>query len=916
VASLPIGRNGAAPGAVSPPPAVLLTPVAALDPDPESFVTWSVSAENTSADSLDLVIELRTPSSWKAISGLRSLRLGPNATEVVPFTVWIPAQASSDSIHQLEFRAQRAGHEEVLVRLTRETRVTAHSGLSLIGPTLEPSAHPGGGVTLPFHITNTGNRKDTYRITASSLPSWPVHADPHVITLKPGCTGEIRLSLSVPASVRPGTTHLLTVEAASTTKGEIGSASPPATSQVRTHVQAGQASGSQFPRLPLDASTSIGEITPGHLAGGLRASTRGQIAHDAIFDLDLDVTTGAKLEGLEGWQTQRIRLGLTRSTWEASLGDVTRWFPDLAARTLSGRGFGFASLGEPWRARAYVGRDPGPGVSYSWGAGIERTLRSSFRLGGDVLSLEDDTGNRGKRTNRLGCISGVLASPDLVQLRLETAWSRTVDQGLNKDGLAGQIFFDHSGRRLLLRGRIYSGSREFGGRTGDRDGGVSFLRFSINPATRCWLNAETSQGHLYQSRESPVQVSTRCRLGTTVSKPHWPLLEITTGGTTERESAGPSPRELWRGDASLSTTYSAGSILSAATGRWGRAWDRRVDRRGATANYEVSFGGRLAGWKAIAHWNRDIDWIPDSGRTTSLDAVSGELGWNPRAGPIQVGCGGSARRQSAVSGSGRNLDDLRVRPWLEAALAPRLRVSLQATVICLDRTSQIDTWQAQISYSASELVPLLWSPVRGGIAGMVFVDDDHDGEPDPGERRVDGVLLRLEGGHRMSDENGRFEWSAMAPGTYWLELDRGSVTPGMVARGIFPLEIRVDAGRTSQVWIPLAASAQVQGQVFLDDDHDGGRSTWEEGLKDVRIVLLRSTHLVTDCLSDETGEFHLPELAPGDYEVQVAEGWIPFGWVVTGPPTTRVSVAPGQTITLPPIGLAPRSRPIIRTFPR
>lgn len=913
----------ASPVSTSPPASlapIFLVPIPAAEPDPGGFATFAYQVENRSEDSLAFGLLLETPGDWQPLSRWRDVHLLSGEARTIPFTVWVPATASSDTAHTLRLSALLSGANVEITSVSRSLSVARRAGMSISAGSIELAAPAGAKVVVRFLVSNTGNARDTYDLETSALPEWNFELKQRRVSLNPGESLEIPVTLNIPAAAGAGTTHLFTLAARGQSDGFPGEEPSSDRCQVRTRVLAGSVHESRFPRLPLEAVVSLGELSRGNRTGGIRAATRGTVGARTDVDVELDLVSGDRAVGVQGWRSQRLHLGLSRGAWELGLGDVSRVFPDLATHPLSGRGLVASTTGETWRARFFGGRNQTRAESYSWAAGLERTVHPGLRLGGDFLSLQEDgdhaNGATSLRETRLACAGGELLNvAGRGWLRMETGWSKSRDGETVATGTGAQLSLDHQGARVLARGRAYTGSAGFGGRTQDRDGVLSYLRYSPVRPVRVWANLETSQGSLYRAGQSPWQRTTRYRLGSTYARPRWPTVELTAGGLKDQEVSAATSRKLSRADASAGATYALGPILAAATGRWGHARNVLTNRQGGGAAYEATLGGSLLGVKAIAHWTRESEWLPEVQSRASVTGFSGEMSWSPRRGTLQVGFGGSTRLSdsSPVLPAQR---DSRLRPWIEIPLPSHLRLSVHASVLQAGGRSRMDGWQAQVSYSARELLPLLWSPVRGGAVGVVFVDEDQDGEPDPGEKRVSGVLVRVEGGQRATDTQGRFEWRSLEPGTYWLELDLSTLPLGLTPREALPLEIRVEAGKTSPILVPLAATSQMQGQIFLDENRDGSLSPGETGLEEIRVLVTRDGETLRDCLTDKDGRYQVSELPPGRYEVRIADGWLASDWSVTTGPASSLRVEPGRTLRVAPFGVAPQPRPILRTYPR
>jgi uncharacterized repeat protein (TIGR01451 family) len=97
---------------------------------------------------------------------------------------------------------------------------------------------------------------------------------------------------------------------------------------------------------------------------------------------------------------------------------------------------------------------------------------------------------------------------------------------------------------------------------------------------------------------------------------------------------------------------------------------------------------------------------------------------------------------------------------------------------------------------------------RSPIFGRVFCDADRDGRFDPGERGVHGARVALESGvSSQSDGDGRFHFSAVAPGTHLVKIDEHSLAGGTVAPAAQRALVQSEAGLPHRVDFPVRCVA-------------------------------------------------------------------------------------------------------------
>jgi hypothetical protein len=882
-------------------------------PQPRSYATCGYRLENETDQPRSVHLSLESPTGWTPVVKDRVLLLLPHAAETILFTIWVPADASADSLYTLRLKTRSEGPEAPESVCPREVRVAARSALTLTSLTGERTVRAGERVQHLLHLKNDGNRTEGFAWKAASCPGWKTQPEKGSVRLAPGETASIEISVLVPHTALPGTAHLLTVSAEGEDRVE-GTAAAKISRQIESTVVLGVTVPSRFLTIPLEAAVTAGEFVRGQPSYGLRLATEGPLIPGAQVDVDLDLVTGQRSPGVEAWRNQHARLGMSRGPWNAVMGDVALQFPELAASTVSVWGLSLENRRDLWGFRFLLGRNRTAGSTSSWGLGADGPVTSKITAGGDLLFREEDYGRLGVKRSQLLCADGKMGTTKQVQLHLNTAWSRSLLQGERMSGLAGQLALDHLGDRWQARGRLYTASADFAGRNQDRDGLASYVMYAPRLHTRLWSSLDVSRGRLWALHDAPQSQTARYRLGGRWTAPAGPTLEATVGALSERGSEDAGVRDMDQQDLNLTATRSFGQVLAVASGSYGRGKNLETGRSGPMRGLELSLAGPLGDLRGALDWKREYEWQPEASASLWSTILTGDFSWVSNEARLQAGMGISYHQVHSLDGNNVRSEEIQWQPRVDYRLAPRVALRVDASLLRRDGRAEVDRWQIQLSYAASDIVPVPWRPTRGGVRGLVFLDADLDGEADPSERRIGGVLVTLDGKHVVTDQAGTFEYPAMPPGTYWCDLNRGSLPAGLVPQGSLPLEVRLEAGDEQSILIPLVPSADISGFIFLDQNHDGVRSSGEEGLSEMRMILLQDGRKVAEGLSDATGRYHIPEVPPGRYSLKVAEGWLPAGWVVTTAQELHIEVVAGSRLLVAPFGLAPRQKPIIRTF--
>ncbi|MCA9726096.1 MAG: hypothetical protein KC729_00330, partial [Candidatus Eisenbacteria bacterium] len=648
---------------------------------------------------------------------------------------------------------------------------------------------------------------------------------------------------------------------------------------------------------------------------GVHILASGNIGANASLGLEADLVAGTRARGVDGWQNQSLRGNLSRGPWELTGGDFAVDPTDLVAPAFSGRGAQVGFRSEAGAVRVARVRNREDAHIHSWDVEAQRILPLRFQVHGEVLQRELEIIGRRPRQDRIA--SGALIWGDRDGLRIagEIGVSQSADSSGSTAGRATQLSFRAGSSRATLRGRINVGSRDFTGRTGDRDGVVLFGSWSPRQSPfRLWSNLETTDGRAWATGDSTGSRVSRARAGVRWDARQWPGVEISGGRLTDVSTLGSTTvRSSERSDVTLATTFARGPALLVGTLDHGLVHDRLTGSSGGVRSLELNAGTRIADFRTALHWSQSTDWSPDARSAIESHGWQADLSYYAGSGLVDAGV--SLSRRTQLSGTLTQPPALlRIEPRLDVRIAQRWTLRLDASIERVDGDARVNRWQLSVHRSAIELLPVPWVPLRGGVRGVVFIDADGDGRPGPTEERIEDILIRADGRYQTTDRHGEFSWSSLDPGTYWLEVDRGSIPAGMALSVGLPIEVVIDAGRDQDLWIPLAPCGTVRGSLFLDENRDGRIGDEEPGVSDLRIALWRGDDQVAVAMTDTDGGFQLRQVPAGRYELRIDPQWIPRGWE----PTTRevwVDVTEDSPTTVAPYGIAPRRKPVVITYP-
>jgi len=169
----------------------------------------------------------------------------------------------------------------------------------------------------------------------------------------------------------------------------------------------------------------------------------------------------------------------------------------------------------------------------------------------------------------------------------------------------------------------------------------------------------------------------------------------------------------------------------------------------------------------------------------------------------------------------------------------------------------------------------------GILTGGVYFDRNRDGIRQPDEPGISNVRVQVSG-TRLSlqvDRDGRFTIQNIPEGLYSLVVDRRSLPLGLVVADDVFARATIGEGRITDLDIPIIASGQVRGSIFVDDNGNGATDPGERRVEGMYITLksLEDTGETVSAGDDEKvtqisasfGQYSFENLSPGRYELSV-----------------------------------------------
>jgi hypothetical protein len=194
-------------------------------------------------------------------------------------------------------------------------------------------------------------------------------------------------------------------------------------------------------------------------------------------------------------------------------------------------------------------------------------------------------------------------------------------------------------------------------------------------------------------------------------------------------------------------------------------------------------------------------------------------------------------------------------------------------------------------------------PGRGILSGLVYLDRNRDRQRQEEEQGLPGVLVQLKRTplKLRTNRQGEFTIQNLPPRTYDVTIKQESLPIGLLpAQEQLPAAL-VKEGEITKLQIPILASGQLRGRVFLDQNRDGKRDPGEEDLEGLRLTVSPGD---AEAFTASFGQFALERLQAGRYELRFDPAFLPQG--IPPPEPVIVELKPEQMMMKVEIGLRGR----------
>lgn len=839
-----------------------------------TVTTIVLKVSNTSTRQLSVLPSISAPQGWAIVLGGEGFPLAPSEAEVAVTSITIPTEAPAGSyvIHigyAISPETSVTASDSIVVRVLERRAVD----LRLVRA--PPYVIAGDSYIAEFIARNRGNTIARFAVNANSSLAKGLVVEPAFVTLAPGGTTSLRITVQLKKSVTSTAVDVLVVEA-------VHSLDSTARASASTGVTVVQPPGYSGPTVMIPATLRLRQpnrretISRYELVGGGYSSPNGR--------LDFLARGSTGRNSLFG-ERDEYRMTLQGPSYNLRAGDNLYTLSPLLAGGQAGFGGGADLNAGVLTAGAYSQRfrfQSGNRLESGASIGLKGSGREPAHISLNALDRPN-----GPFSGRVGGVDGRLRPISDLDLDFDLARNLTGAHGAARQVHAsGQTPFQYDvgytfGDSLFngpAQGLTHTYAVLSGNPVGELRLFASGRRFRIRPrGTENQAHDEiyvtTNAGVAWNGALSLNFVNTRQNLGSAIL----PLDEY---------------ERAW----SLRTAWSneVGSIwASAEVGRGHRvnpvgpsrytAYSSGVTLRFARANFSA-FGDVYKG-ESITRG------------TTPFVNLGIEASVNITPVTKLLVTSFSSRAVGSATSGYHQIDG-----WLSHVLGNGSTIMLRGR-----RTRQGALTQPTIGYLEYSIpfrIPTFRKSVRGGAIGTVIDRDTRAGVP--------GMLVRLGSHAAITDKSGHVYFGELPPGSYHASIAQEASKAGRIFVG--DPDVRIDSQTTRPAKFSLAVErpARVTGTLrewLTFRTGIGGSSdslVAGEPVAGVSIVMMSSTDTLYR-VTDNLGSFDFTELTRGIWILQVVSE--PPTMKSFSPPLLMFALEPGETREME-LRLVPRRRDI------
>jgi hypothetical protein len=845
---------------------------------PGSTVTLGARVNNAGRDSVALTSRMELPEGWKVLAHQPDIMVAPFSSDIRLLLVRIPSDASPQEYTvRYHVRSRTGNAVNAAVAFVLRVQPLYRMEVSLLDA---PASVPSGArYALRFAVTNTGNAVIHPVFEARSSHGSPIDFDSSIVTLLPHQSTIITASVEAPAVTDKSTQH--TVEYFAKAAESSTFLSHAVATTVITP-QAG-AAGSRYHKFPVVATVrAVGDDNGTGFQGEIAGT--GSLAESGSGRLEFLLRSPETQSRSELGLLDEYRVRYSDDHYDLFAGDMNY---SLSTLTEAGR-YAFGVSGQyqsqTLKVGGFVNRTRFITVPQRETAlfGIVRP-GGNFEIGANVLHTVDSA------TGTVASLRTIVSPFRYTTLDLEYARSFSSTGG--DDAIALRLF--GGPRQIMYEARYLEAGPNARGYYRDIRLGSLGVTLYGPENLRLELLARAQKRNLRQDSTlvyAPDDYQVQFGIGLANAL----LLSYRTTGEQDQYSLYRTFRrdDVWQLRASMQ--FSSWAV--SATADAGTSHDLIA---GLNSPYR-----RVAGFISLWPWagtsaSGSVEWSRDQDLFTGTLQNRWSAGFNASVAitpstSFLVNVAANSTVASAVQNYA--LFDVSLEQYLPGGH----RVSLRG------RRSLGRTLEPQSAFALELSVPvgIPLAPIAssGTLHGVVL---DEQG------RGISNALLSLDGSATMTERDGSFFFPPLAPGMYYLLVDKSTIGVDRVTTAPLPLPVEVRGGADVKVRLSVVRSGAVSGKLqMFHIVRIGGRDTLVESSLDAGRGDL-SVHIeLTDGaetqrrITDAYGRFSIADLRPGIRVMTVTPMQIPEGMRLEQE-RREITIAPGD-----------RQEVLIRVIPR
>lgn len=800
---------------------------------PRETITVMARLENPGSEAVNAQVEAAVPAGWRLLLPLPQVSLAAGATQLLPVPLLLPEHAEAGQ-HELELTVTASTgstSQRVTVTVARVQEIDAIVDSA-------PSDSLPNAYEVTFRLTNRGNQPESLELAVQSNRGLNVTMEQASLTLEPGASAPVRVSVPELPNLERPVQHVLTLIATP----EDGD--PVRVTSATNVIAMSQPAHLAYHTFPIRLGLTLENGADGFSVRRLEARGQGSLTEHGDTDISFHVRYSPRKS------EQKYELSVSTPTWTVQLGKQKQ---DLGPHLQAADGSGISLQLQTGTLNASIfglitGDGPQAGFSLTppslWGATF--TARGAFGTERAILALN-------------GLFPTGLGTNGQFALELEPS--------LDLLSLAGAV---HAEATVTGSNHRLSGS--FTHAAGGYDG-ISAPRtdFGVNARLRFTPNFRLDAGYNGLVHGQRVAHRSTLNLQATTGALRW---GIRYRHQTDTREAAPKNEHSVTFSARINPT--PGSSLSGAL-----TWTSRIatGNRAARDLLRLDLTGStpLGGGTLSATSRTEYDLTSKRFTTALLGAT-----WN---GALTDST--TLQLELDHNLTGNRATRFRTGVTHDFANGTRATTSLAA------RTALNSPVNVTAALSFDIPVDLRLTR-RAGVTAVTGTLHDQDGTG------LSGRIIHLAGFTAVTGEHGTFHFPAVPAGDQVLFIS--GLEPNQVTQPALPLRVAVPRDEPLVITVTESATIRGTVQVQEVDRNATGQGVVEanngtalhaSGLR----ILLTGEHNQREILTDSQGNFEAAGLTPGTWQVTLNPASIPNGYEASKGEQT-VTVRPGETAQL------------------